>query len=626
MENIKISNFRKIKETWDLDLAPVTFFTGKNNSGKSTILKSLLLLEDYINSNNHFELNFNGENAKKHKIDCYDNAINRINKSHSQKDLFFEYTNNGFSVSLWFQPNSEKANGSGRLMGLDVVRDDKARLSMKNKGGFEYQMEFDNTLIESNRELKSGDKNLKDLALVQTIKNLLSNDEQELEKLKLIREDITKQISLLNSRIAKDTSIEEPSNFGTQSDISSIRLSKALKEFNVSLDTVKAYLNSKGIKIKGKQTEKIDISIYNIIEEEFLSNAGVEKDKNYNEFRSKILQEKLKLQNHKIISLNQEIIDSKKKLRIAIKNLENNESLKEEAIVYRPSFSLDDFHPSERTIERVLRRVLQNYLRNNDKSIELEGYRGTLSRAYRLGERMNTAMFFSVEHLSPHRNNQTRLYINSNSSTDINSLIKENSNNPINKKSKAGMFLKKWMIEFDIGDDYKITPIDGVATKIEISENKNWFNLVDKGFGAGQIFSILFKISLCINNTRKDSKFRYSQRRQHLIVIEEPESNLHPELQSKLANLFYTAYSDYGIKFIIETHSEYILRKSQIIVKDLNGNIKINQNMPFAVYYFDHLKGPYSMNYRSDGIFIEDFGNGFFDEASKNAINLIKKS
>ncbi|MFC4691265.1 AAA family ATPase [Dokdonia genika] len=617
MENIKISNFRKIKETWDLDLAPVTFFTGKNNSGKSTILKSLLLLEDYINSNNHFELNFNGENAKKHKIDCYDNAINRINKSHSQKDLFFEYTNNGFSVSLWFQPNSEKANGSGRLMGLDVVRDDKAKLSIRNKGGFEYQIEFDNTLIESNSKLKSNDKNLKDLALVHTIKNLLSDDHQELEKLKLSREDIRNEISFLNSKIANDTFGEEPSNLRSQSDISSIRLSKVLKDFNLSIDTVKAFLNSKEIKIKGKPTEKIDISTYKILKGEFSSNAGIEKDKNYNDIRSRVLAEKLKLHNQKIISLNQEILDSKKKLRIAIKNLENNESLKEEAIVYRPSFSLDDFHPSERTIERVLRRVLQNYLRDNDRSIKLEGVRGALSRAYRLGDRINTAMFFTVEHLSPHRNNQTRLYINSDSSTDINSIIKENSNNPINKKSKAGMFLKKWMVEFDIGDDYKITPIDGVAAKIEIFENKSWFNLADKGFGAGQVFSILFKISLCINYTSKDSKFRYSQRRQQLIVIEEPEANLHPAFQRRLAAMFLDASSRFGIQFIIETHSEYLIRETQ--------KLHIDNKNTFGVYYFDEDE-PYQLNYKQDGSFDKNFGDGFLDVVDDIALEMFLKN
>ena len=56
MENIKLSNFRKIKDTWALDLAPITFFTGKNSSGKSSALKGLMILSDYGKTKNHFEI------------------------------------------------------------------------------------------------------------------------------------------------------------------------------------------------------------------------------------------------------------------------------------------------------------------------------------------------------------------------------------------------------------------------------------------------------------------------------------------------------------------------------------------------------------------------------------------
>src|SRR5690606_11342246 len=113
------------------------------------------------------------------------------------------------------------------------------------------------------------------------------------------------------------------------------------------------------------------------------------------------------------------------------------------------------------------------------------------------------------------------------------------------KKSKAGVFLKKWMNEFDIGEDFRIKPIEGVATKIEILENTTWINLVDKGFGAGQIFSILLKIALDIEYTRNDSniRLRLAKRPATLILIEEPEANLHPALQSKLADLFLEAFN-----------------------------------------------------------------------------------
>ncbi len=49
------------------------------------------------------------------------------------------------------------------------------------------------------------------------------------------------------------------------------------------------------------------------------------------------------------------------------------------------------------------------------------------------------------------------------------------------------------------------------------------------------------------------------------VIIEEPELNLHPALQSKLADLFLDVHQMWGIDFLIETHSEYILRRSQVI-------------------------------------------------------------
>ena len=40
----KLGNFRSIRDNTVLDFAPLTFFAGANSSGKSTILKSILLI------------------------------------------------------------------------------------------------------------------------------------------------------------------------------------------------------------------------------------------------------------------------------------------------------------------------------------------------------------------------------------------------------------------------------------------------------------------------------------------------------------------------------------------------------------------------------------------------------
>lgn len=107
------------------------------------------------------------------------------------------------------------------------------------------------------------------------------------------------------------------------------------------------------------------------------------------------------------------------------------------------------------------------------------------------------------------------------------------------------------------------------------------------------------------------------------VVIEEPEQNLHPMVQSRLADLLYDINSQFGLRFIIETHSEYLIRRSQVLVAEqCQNNSSWIVNNPFKVYYFPNDGIPYDMVYRPDGRFSEEFGGGFFDEASNLAISL----
>jgi predicted ATPase len=110
------------------------------------------------------------------------------------------------------------------------------------------------------------------------------------------------------------------------------------------------------------------------------------------------------------------------------------------------------------------------------------------------------------------------------------------------------------------------------------------------------------------------------------VIIEEPELNLHPALQSKLADLFlYVNQPPFNLNFIIETHSEYILRRSQVIVAINEFEVAPNEN-PFCVHYFpkDIQQMPYKLEYQEDGSFNRNFGDGFFDEASSSTLELLK--
>lgn len=632
MDKIGISNFRKINQSWNVNLLPVTFFIGTNNSGKSTIFKAILLLEDFVKSNNHFELDFNGDNSRKHKIDCYSNAINRFNRNNFELNLELNYSNKGHDISIVFCPQDivDGAISKGKLATL-IIKNQKneSRLIIENTSGKEYILKLDMDFLNTDMSVGSDQKKLEELSLIATLENLIESDEKELIDLK---EEGHLLESTLNDLIQLKKHPELDKN-------SMIRLNKVLRELNISLDRAIEFLQMKGIVIEARPTTKITPDIYELLLDEFETDYMKKSAsrKIYDaRIEEKIANKELTLSylGRRNIELNNQIKAGKKKLTELRKSINNEKSKKLNKIVLMPEFSLTDFETGFLTIDSIIRKVLPKYLMeeqekfgNSDENIELK-------RAYDFGSKIIQVLRFSVDHLSPHRNNQTRLYINNDTSSDINELIKEHSLSPISKSTNAGKFLKKWMIEFDIGKDFKIKQIEGLATQIEIIYQGQKINLADKGFGAGQIFTILLKIALSIDimsdyvrTVQKGYRSKGIEEFTYLILIEEPEANLHPALQSKLADLFYEAYKEFGIRFVLETHSEYIVRRSQVLVKQMteNNSDKDTIELPFASRYFDQEIGPYEMEYRNDGVFKNDFGEGFFDVASRQSIELLKR-
>ena len=103
------------------------------------------------------------------------------------------------------------------------------------------------------------------------------------------------------------------------------------------------------------------------------------------------------------------------------------------------------------------------------------------------------------------------------------------------------------------------------------------------------------------------------------IIIEEPEIHLHPKYQSMLLDMFAEACKQFNIHFIIETHSEYLIRRLQVRVAE--------KNIPaenVSVIYVDENSNPYNMGVAQNGKFSQDFGSGFFDEADNAAIQLFE--
>lgn len=174
-----------------------------------------------------------------------------------------------------------------------------------------------------------------------------------------------------------------------------------------------------------------------------------------------------------------------------------------------------------------------------------------------------------------------------------------------------------------LGIDKKLSyQIKENAGFIYLDNHGRKINLIDEGSGISKVIGLLFFIVENIYNREVPEDTR-------LLVLEEPESNLHPSLQSKLADLFIDVLTNNNICLLIETHSEYLIRRLQYLVATNeieSGQVGIN-------YFQMKLEGKrkrkiefYEINIGKDGRLSREFGPGFFDEADNLSIELFLKN
>lgn len=196
-------------------------------------------------------------------------------------------------------------------------------------------------------------------------------------------------------------------------------------------------------------------------------------------------------------------------------------------------------------------------------------------------------------------------------------------------RKKRENFLNKWLQTFCIAHHIKIENENSLGITLRLyanAEDTVGCRLADVGFGITQLMSILLSIvtniKYCVPNLNDEDYYGPEPQPPYTIIaIEEPENHLHPAYQSLLADMFYEAWEKYGIMFIVETHSEYLIRKTQVLTskKQYTNQESLYKNSPFKVYYIPKNDKPYEMIYRKDGNFENDFGTGFYDEAANLA-------
>ena len=539
-----LENFRVFKEyTW-FDFAPITILVGPNNSGKSSLIKALLLLKD---------------NVEKKNLPPY---FQKVGEAYSKDWQSGEPDYNDYNEV--FEPSILEFDG--RVHGMNSA------VSTKNKNSnlniFSFNIAYK---IESGKE--KDDKGV-------------TFDEIE----KTFKQDITRRSLILKPRSESQKSMDR---------LISDEGLKALKK-----KIGEGALNSKyDFKIFHK-TIKYKLTF-------FVADDGEAKSTN----KLELLNEKdncfLRITDHEVFFIpklyDELFIDAAdhigQLLPFYIESV--TEGFGVSFLTWFISNGLDQGR-SEELSKKIFKKL---HLHETNGLITPSKIIDVIEKA---------------DYLATSKNDQERIYIDSKQSISQ-AQLKElliaqkkgfNSDDFLDNASNLFGIKGKIRIEYDI-------------ERGTIFPNINGYSFIDFGYGYSQLAFLLFKLATNIHRKFFLSNFdqwEFDDRSTNFLILEEPETNLHPSFQSKLADLISKSIDDYNMQFLIETHSEYLIRKLQYLTA--KGEVKPED---VVIYYFNDPnnipageKQVKKINILEDGSLSDDFGPGFYDEAATWELELLK--
>ncbi|MNO99610.1 hypothetical protein D3C76_913840 [compost metagenome] len=164
-----------------------------------------------------------------------------------------------------------------------------------------------------------------------------------------------------------------------------------------------------------------------------------------------------------------------------------------------------------------------------------------------------------INHVSPLRAFPQRYYLldkslhhrklNALDGTELAEVLK---NNPTILKDINILFAP-----FNIGID--IDKVNNIIHKIVVTQDKVRLELTDVGFGISQVLPILVQA--------------YLSPAKSLTIIEQPEIHLHPNMQAWLADALIKIALEKNKKFLIETHSDALIRRIRLRVVDDSSDL-----------------------------------------------------
>jgi predicted ATPase len=547
-KGIGFKNFRRFENFPLLEFGNITYMVGRNNSGKSTMVKALLLVIDYLQNQLDDTFSFDNKVLEDANIVTFGRAKNNLTK---EPTITFEYELEQFDIYIIISGQDKNTKAKVNVLSINDA-----------KIGINLNINYSKGTITVSKEL------IEDEKVDDNYLNIIKQLEDSVSELQ-------EELDAVTDKTSKE----------------SIELMTTYK----------------------KATEKL---------------------KNANKLRPK--ENKLKSDKQ-----------------------------------YTLTYPLSDLLPYDDNDDNFLRATIEKFIRHNKvQSTKSKKEIKNFDDVLKLKRNNRHLTVFSNE-ITQSINKQYFYFIGANPSKQSGLFYLRDKNNALSqaihnfyqltegeKNNDETRFITKWMKRFEVGEDFNINMHAGEAYEFKILEEesftatskktgqtsvfkskdsrdaavksgthskvddsiaetqKKYVSLSDKGMGSLQAMTLILKIASLIRLNKKEIT----------VLVEEPELNLHPALQSKLTEFFHDVNKEFGFNFIIETHSEYMIRKAQLIAieEDYIKNQDINPN-PFKIVYFHKEEGPYEMEFTEQGKFNIDFGPGFYDEAGSLTLKMIKE-
>lgn len=577
-----LNNFKSIgqEEPLVLPFRPLTIFTGANSSGKSTILQSILLVTQTLQSPiSSRSIILNGWFKK---FGSYSDIVNRGDTSKSIKigfDIKNEETSNPRRFFSWSDDISSVSCNFDIVAGADDLQPDLERLELTacdfkgKKETLSVSKDIEHTSKEEKIITENGfsvsDKDfLYKLVSDRKIRFGYRGMEQELKVIGVVLNHFLPNymISYYNRADKLKMYIRDVFSPG------SIFLDINQAEESLFNDTVK------------DRIKKISEDLYN--------NSRKRNKKIFDAAYKKLQAECTIEEFHNLIKASNIKTEEKDKYITQFnedcKKLSDSFGINRMPMYYQPGVEFVQGYFCDKI-------KYLGPLREEPKALYPLESNGDVTNVGLKGE--NTAAVYE--------NNKavTITYVDSASFKDLANV------NIIKKTGTLEEAINNWLEYLGVANKIDTHDRGKIGHELKISTDSGVeLDLTHVGVGVSQILPILVLSLLAKEGD--------------VIILEQPELHLHPKVQTRLAD-FFVSMNAIGKQCIIESHSEYLINRLRYFVAVFDDSKVADDTM----IYFVEKDGGHS-KYRPVTInkygVIEEWPDGFFDESEKIAADILR--